>query len=131
MYRQEHNLLRAASDGFPFIFNSNLNIIQSESAVGCLRRISFHFQLEYNLKSIRICSGLPPTDFFFLNWLGSSRRASTKGLRMLHDLTSFAAVPGAEQESFQPLLEAASDEFRQRFAAPTILVDFHYNFDGK
>ena len=50
---------------------------------------------------------------------------------MLHDLTSFAAVPGAEQESFQPLLEAASDEFRQRFGAPTILLDLHNNFNNK
>ena len=58
-------------------------------------------------------------DFFFLNWLGSSRRASTKGLRMLNDLTGFAAVPGAEQERFQQLLEAASDKFRQRLAAQT------------
>ena len=38
---------------------------------------------------------------------------------MLNDLTGFAAVPGAEQERFQQLFEAASDKFRQRFAAPT------------
>ena len=38
---------------------------------------------------------------------------------MLNDLTCFAAVPGAEQERFQQLFEAASDKFRQRFAAPT------------
>ena len=38
---------------------------------------------------------------------------------MLNDLTCFAAVPGAEQERFQQLFEAASYKFRQRFAAPT------------
>ena len=32
---------------------------------------------------------------------------------MLNDLTGFAAVPGAEQERFQQLFEAASDKFRQ------------------
>ena len=38
---------------------------------------------------------------------------------MLNDLTGFAAVPGAEQERFHQLFEAASYKFRQRFAAPT------------
>ena len=38
---------------------------------------------------------------------------------MLNDLTRFAAVPGAEQERFHQLFEAASYKFRQRFAAPT------------
>ena len=40
-------------------------------------------------------------------------------MRTLNDLAGFAAVPRAEQERFQPLFEAASDKFRQRFAAPT------------
>ena len=43
--------------------HSNLNKNQSESALGYLRRISFHLQLEFKYKSIRICSGLPQTDF--------------------------------------------------------------------
>ena len=38
---------------------------------------------------------------------------------MSNDLTGFADVPGAEQERFHQLFEAASYKFRQRSAAPT------------
>ena len=40
------NLLWAASEQFPLIFNYNLIEYQLESALGCLRAISFKFQLE-------------------------------------------------------------------------------------
>ena len=42
---------------------------------------------------------------------------------MVNDLTGFAAVPGAEQERFQQLFEAASDKFRRRFESDSFIAN--------
>jgi hypothetical protein len=50
----------------------------------------------------------------FFDWLGVSRRATTKGLRAVEDLSGYADVSSAEQEHFQCIFQTAKHKFRQR-----------------
>ena len=51
-------------------FSIRIALNDSDSALRCLRVVSFSFQLQLNSKSVRLCSALPQSSFL-LGWIGS------------------------------------------------------------